>query len=117
MPLEARDAASLADMLGFAREAATFCAGRTRADFDTDPVFFRAIERCLELIGEAASRVSSVGRQTHPGIPWQMIVGMRNILAHDYGHIDAGVVWDTVQRRIPGLIASLEAIVEAPPPS
>jgi uncharacterized protein with HEPN domain len=118
MPLDEEDRASLVDMLGFAREVAAFTAGRTRADLDRDVVLLRAIERTLELIGECARRVSSATQERHKAIPWRNIIGMRNIIIHEYGRVDIDELWRTVQRDMPPLVSALEAIVNTlPPPS
>lgn len=116
MPPEADDRASLVDMLEFAREAVTFAHGRSRADLDLDRVFLRSLERVLELLGECARRISPMTRQAHPAIPWQDIIGMRNIIAHEYGKIDLDEIWRTVQRDAPQLVSALEEIVTKLPP-
>ena len=69
----------------------------------------------MEIIGEAASRLSAETRAAHPPIPWREIVGMRNRLVHAYFEIDLRLVWDTVRNDLPPLIARLEPLV--PPES
>ena len=113
---EVEDRASLLDMLEFAREALAFSRGRKRADLDQDRAFLRALERTLELIGEAARRISAVTRETYPKIPWQDIIGMRNIIAHEYGKIDLDEIWKAVQADVPELVMALEKIVANLPP-
>ena len=104
-------------MLEFAREAVTFARGRTRADLDQDKSLLRALERVLELIGEAARRISMATRDAYPAIPWQDIIGMRNIIAHEYGRIDPDEIWKAVRVDAPELVSILEGIVaELPPP-
>ncbi len=61
-------------------------------------------ERCLEMIGEAARRVSSEFQEKHPEIPWREIIGQRNILAHEYGEIDYEILYRTAKEDIPALI-------------
>ena len=109
-------------MLDYAREAAEISQGRTRADFDTDRLFALAIVRVVEVIGEAASRVSSQRRASIPDIPWERVVGMRNKLIHGYDAIHYDTVWLTVEESIPTLIAALGSIVAEidrrdPPPT
>ena len=65
----------------------------------------------IEIIGEAANRVSRGFRAAHPEIPWQQIVAQRNILAHEYGEIDDSLVWRVATDRIPELISYLKPIV------
>ena len=67
--------------------------------------------RALEVIGEAAGKVSGLMRDAHPEIPWSDIIGMRNRLIHEYSRVDVRKVWDTVQNDIPQLIAALEPLV------
>jgi uncharacterized protein with HEPN domain len=59
--------------------------------------------RHLQIIGEAASKLPEEVRNLAPDIPWHKIIGMRNILVHDYFAIDLDAVWNTVQRDIPSL--------------
>ena len=76
MPPENRDAAYLWDMLQAARDAVGVVAGITREDFLRDRVKMLALERCLELIGEAARRVSERFRKKHPKLPWKEMIGL-----------------------------------------
>ena len=118
MPPDDEDRASLVDMLGFAREVVAFSRGRSRADLDRDRALLRSLERALELVGECARRVSEGTRQAHAAIPWRDIVGMRNIIAHEYGRVDVDELWKTAERDAPRLVSTLKAIVAAlPPPS
>ena len=72
-----------------------------------------SIIKAIELIGEAASRVTKESRDLHPEIPWNVIITMRNRLIHAYFDIDLDRVWDTVTDDLPPLITSLERIVKA----
>ena len=92
MPLDERDPAQLWDMLEAARTAEALTEGITLDAFLTDRRQQLALERALEIVGEAARHVSEGCRMEHPGIPWRQIVALRHVLAHDYGEID--------QRRI-----------------
>jgi uncharacterized protein with HEPN domain len=67
-----------------------------------------AIVRAIEVIGEAASKVTAETQAASPGIPWASIVGMRNRLAHGYFEIDLDVVWKTVTEAVPPLHSSLK---------
>lgn len=108
MQPEDRDPAHLWDMLQAARDAAGIVANVTREEFLGDRVRMLALERSLELVGEAARRVSDALRKTHPQIPWKEMIGLRNILAHDYGRIDHDKLYATVMKDIPNLIKELE---------
>lgn len=69
-----------------------------------------AVARRLEIIGEAARRISPECVAEHPEIPWREIVGMRNVLAHEYGEVLLEVVWDVLEVVVPDLIAALEPL-------
>jgi uncharacterized protein with HEPN domain len=110
-----RDAASFWDMLERARDVVTWIDGKTEAEFVSDPVIRYAIERCLTIIGEAARRVTDEGRMACPSLPWRQIIGLRNMLAHDYQEINPSRVWLVATRDIPLLIDELRVVVEATP--
>ncbi len=118
MPPERADAdrAFLWDMLEAARGVSTLVAGMTFEQFRTDRRTYRAVERELEILGEAARNVSAETRSAHPEIPWTSIIGQRNVLAHEYGQIRYDLLWDAVTRSLPTLIGQLEALLPPPPP-
>jgi uncharacterized protein with HEPN domain len=94
-----------------AAEALHFSAGKDRADLDHDRMFVLAILKDLEIIGEAASRVSLEARQIAPMVPWDDIVGMRNRLIHGYFDLNLDIVWETVSHDLPGLLANIDKIL------
>ncbi len=67
-----------------------------------------ALTRLVEIVGEAAARVSSERQARHPDIPWRIIAGTRNRLIHGYDVVDLDVLWDTVTDDLPPLIVQLE---------
>ncbi len=105
------DANFLRDMLDAAKEAVSFAQGKKRGDLDKDRKLVLAIVRLVEIIGEAADHVSGGFQEAHPEIPWPIIIGMRNRLAHAYFEVDLDRVWDTVKDDLLPLIAQLERIV------
>lgn len=109
---EDRDAGYLWDMLETARETRELMEGVTPGMLLSDTRTRRALERTLEVIGEAAGRVSEQTRGTYPEIPWVAIIGQRNIIAHRYGVIDYSRLFATATNDIPALIMNLERIVE-----
>jgi uncharacterized protein with HEPN domain len=109
-----RDSANLHDMLEVALEARELVADVPAEVFLQDRVRRRALERMLELIGEAARRVTPVCQAEHPEIPWRRIIGQRNILAHEYGRIDPKLLYKTAREDMPSLIAALERILPRP---
>lgn len=72
-----------------------------------------AVVRCVEVIGEAARLVSEETRLLAPGIPWPLIVGMRNVLAHDYGVVSLDRVYEVATRHLEPLIAELFPLIKA----
>ncbi len=62
------------------------------------------------------NRLSPEARSRIGGVPWQDMIGMRNVLIHGYDAVDLAIVWDTAARRVPGLIEALERHVEAGDP-
>jgi uncharacterized protein with HEPN domain len=70
-----------------------------------------AVERKLEIIGEAARRLSEATREAHPQIPWRAIVGQRNVLAHEYDEVLDEAIWAIATRRVPALIAAVKRIL------
>ena len=118
---EERNAAHLWDMLDAARSVREFAGGRTRDEFlspDREAEMARlAIERKLEILGEAAGRVSEEFRNNHPEIPWKEIVGLRNVISHQYDKVDYMEVYTIVRERIPDLIALIEPLVPPVPGS
>jgi uncharacterized protein with HEPN domain len=85
-------------------------ASRGRAAFDGDPLLQVWMVHHLEILGEACRGTTSATRSAHPDVPWAAIVGMRNVLVHDYFGIDLDEVWTTVERDLPRLRAQLEQL-------
>ncbi len=111
MQPEERNAAYLWDMLQAAREVDSMLGDHDLAAFLADLVLQRAIERGVEIIGEAARRVSPTYMAAHPEIPRRKIIGQRNILAHEYGQIDHALLYKTGVQDIPALITQLRALL------
>lgn len=107
---EERDSAHLWDMLQAARDALDIARAASEAELPRDRVRMLALERSMELIGEAARRVSRKRRDASPQIPWKEIIGLRNILAHEYGRVDHGQLYRTAVKHVPALIAELEGV-------
>lgn len=101
----------LKHMLEAAQGIISFTLGKKRSDLEQDRKLSLSIVRLLEIIGEAAARVSDDLRQRHSLLPWAIIIGMRNRLIHAYFDVDLDIVWETVKRDIPLLISHLETII------
>ena len=72
-----------------------------------------ALTRLVEIVGEAASKITPSDRAKYPRLPWANIVGMRQRLVHGYDVVDRQVLWDTFTDDLPPLIEKLEAILKA----
>jgi uncharacterized protein with HEPN domain len=109
------DRVYLWDMLTAARAVVDFTRGRTLADYASDLLLRSAVERQIEIIGEAARRVSKEFQEAHSEIPWRPIQAQRHVLAHDYGEIKHERVWRVAETHVPELIVQLEPLVPTPP--
>lgn len=106
-----RDDAYLLDMLLAARKVREFTEKATWDQFETDDLTQNAVMRQIQIIGEAARKVSVQYQQEHPEIPWKGIIGMRHRLVHEYFNIIPQRVWDVVAEDIPELIRLIEPLV------
>lgn len=97
-------------MIEAAEAARRFIDGRRRGDLDVDLQIQFALVRAVEIIGEAASKVSAEARAVAPEVPWPQIVAMRNRLIHAYFDVDQDVLWNTVNEEIPELLAHLRKL-------
>ena len=107
----ARDDAYLVDILDAARLVLVYVSDKTKQEFDNDIQCQDAVIRRLEIIGEAARRVSEQTKIKLPHLPWSAMMNMRNVLIHEYDAIDLPIVWDTVQNDLRPLIGALEKVV------
>jgi uncharacterized protein with HEPN domain len=106
-----QDQALLWDMLQAARRIEHFVSGKTFHEYSADEIVQAAVERKLEIIGEAARKVSLEFQRQNPGIPWRGIISQRHFLAHEYGEVRQEKLWRVATRRIPELIAMLAPLL------
>jgi len=106
-----RDAALLLDMLKYAEEVQSIMGGRTYESFIKDRIRVLALERALEIIGEAARNVTPARKDAIAEIPWKQINGQRNVLAHRYGKIDYFQLFRAASEDVPRLIEVLKRIL------
>lgn len=104
---------ALRQMRDHAAEAVALLARRKRRDLDTNRVLMLALTRLVEIVSEAANRVSSDLQVKYAQIPWPDVIGMRHRLVHGYDEVDLDVLWATVQEDLPGLLKQLDRILEA----
>lgn len=111
MKPEVHDAAHLWDMRRYARESREIVRRIRFNRLEKDSIRRFALERTLELVGEAARRVSGKFQKQHPEIDWRGLIGQRNVIAHDYGEIDHRRLYDAARLKIPSLVADLDRIL------
>jgi len=110
-----RDPALLLDMTLAAEDALSFVAGLDERAFLASNLHQSAVIRKLEVIGEAAGRVSKSSCAAHPDIPWREMTGLCHRLIHGYGDVRLDIVWRVTTEMLPGLIAALRPLI--PPDS
>lgn len=110
-----RDIGYLWDIIHAIREVSQFVAGKRFGDFDGEALLRRGVERDLEIIGEAARRLSTEFRNDHPEVPWRRMIGLRNILAHEYGDVRVERIWLIATQDVPQLRTVLEALISSDP--
>lgn len=105
------DTIRLRHMIEAAETAQRFIASRGRSDLDTDEMLLFALVRAIEIIGEAASKLSQATKLASATVPWTAIVAMRNRLIHAYFDIDRDILWKTVSEEVPSLLVLLRPLV------
>jgi uncharacterized protein with HEPN domain len=112
---EGRDVALLWDMREACRAVAEFTAGVKYSRFEQDKMLRSAVERQFLIVGEAARLVSDGFRDAHPDVPWRGLVGLRNVLAHEYGEVLVERLWLFATERVPDLLTVLDRLVPPEP--
>lgn len=106
------DNVRILDMLCRARRVVKSTHGVDIDTFAADTTLQDSVLYNIQIIGEAAAHISAKRKEQHLEIPWNRIIGTRNVVVHEYDGIDYSIVWDIVQNHIPELINSLEAILK-----
>jgi len=106
------DIIRLKHMLDCAKSALNLVKSRTFDDMVNDRMFRMALIKEIEILGEAATKISDETRKQFPDIPWKPIIGMRNRLVHVYYDINLKVLWSTANYNVPKLIEEFEKIPE-----
>lgn len=99
-------------MRDHAREALNFVGEKSRSDLEDIRWLNLSLVRLLEIIGEAANRVSEQTRHEYPAVQWRQIIALRNRLIHGYNQVDFDILWDIIQEDIPRLLSALETILD-----
>ena len=106
-----RDKASLQDIYKAGQSILTYVESLSQAELEADEMRLSAIAYQILIIGEATTRLSSDFRENHPEIPWKGMVGMRNIMAHQYDKIDLDILWNAVSKGIPDILRKIEPLL------
>ena len=112
MPLQDRDIIRMQHMVDAATKSVSFITGKSRKDLDTDEKLALALVRLIEIVGEAASRVTTEAQIRLPEIPWRDIIGTRNRLIHAYEAVNLDILWEIVAADLPSLITRLQRAIE-----
>jgi uncharacterized protein with HEPN domain len=112
-----RDDAYVLDMFLAAQKVQKFVNDVSEDKFLFDEVVQNAVIHQIQIIGEAANKVTLEYRKEHTQIPWQQIVALRNRLVHEYFNIIPERVWEVVKEDIPDLIKQIEPLVPPDEPS
>lgn len=108
-----KDLARLKHMLDSTQAILGFAKGKQRISLDRDLLFQSAVLRQLEIIGEAAGRISEKTKKKFPHIPWKELVGLRNRLIHAYFDVDHDIVWKTIREYLPPFLEHLQKAVNS----
>lgn len=111
-----RDHTYLVHMLAAIERIRRYVGRKGRATFLRNALLQDAVIRNIEIVGEAAGRVSTETTSRTPEVPWREIVGMRHRLIHGYLEVNLNTVWQVVARDLPALERTLRALVEPSPP-
>ena len=115
MPPQPHDAAHLWDMLDAARSEVRFVSLKSFEEYLEDEVLQAALERKIEIIGEAARRISEDFKRLHQTVPWRQIIAQRNVIVHEYGEIDQSLIWNVIKENLPNLITTVERLIPPTP--
>ena len=105
-----RDLIRIKHMIDASEEILFFINGRNRLDLDKNRMLSLSVVHLLELMGEAASKLSPEFREKYYQIPWKSVIQMRNRLIHGYFDIDLDIVWTTIKDDVPFLLKKLREI-------
>lgn len=101
------DVVRLRHLRDAAEKAIEFARGKDRARLDGDEMLMLALTKLIEIVGEAAKRVTVSTRSEFPDVPWAAAARMRDRLVHHYFDIDLDVLWTTVTDDLPRLLAAM----------
>ncbi len=99
----------LQDILSAAAEIQSYISGKSHAEYLTEGLIRRAVERCLEIIGEALVNIQRHNASALDAIPnAPQLIGLRNILIHEYGSVDDGRIWEAITTKLQDVTTAVE---------
>lgn len=110
--MEKKDLIRLKHMADSAEAILSFAKGKRKGSLNKDRLLLSGILRELEIIGEAAGRISESTRKKFSNIPWKELIGMRNRLIHAYFDVDHEIVWNTIRKYLPSFLNDLYEVIE-----
>jgi uncharacterized protein with HEPN domain len=102
---------TLAQILEHAQHAQQICRNRTASELNADWKSALALERALEIIGEAVKRLPHELCDAYPTVEWRLITGMRDRLSHGYDDVDHEILWNAVNEDLPKLVETIERML------
>jgi len=112
MPLSVEDKSFLWELKDAAADIVDFTRGKNYESFSREKLTRFAVERQLLVVGEVVKRLSDDFKASKPEIQWQAMIGLRNIIAHEYGEILSERIWRIATENVPVLISQLQEILE-----
>lgn len=109
--IQKSDLIRLQHMLDASLKAMAFIEGKNKSDLDDDDLLVFALVKAIEIVGEAAGKVSKEYQANHPEIHWSAMISMRNRLVHAYFDINKKILWQTLKKDLPELIVVLESLL------
>ena len=113
MPTRKSDVIRLRHILDAAKKALHFTKEKSRTDLDTEEQLTLALVRLLEIMGEAASKVTPATQSLYPSFPWKQIIGTRNRLIHGYDQVNLDILWQIIKADLPPLVTELQKIIDS----
>lgn len=105
------DLVRLKHILDACTEALSYTRGLDKSDIAASRPLQHSLVRCIEVIGEAASKITPEFRAAHESLPWQDMVRMRNRLIHAYHDVDLDIVWSTVTAELPKVAREVKTLL------
>jgi len=102
----------LEDILEAMNKIERFIKGLTRDQFEKNEVVIDAVIRNIEIIGEAAKNIPEDIRAKNPAIPWNRMIGLRNIAIHEYFGVDLNIIWEIITKNLPETKPKIEAMLK-----